>query len=691
MTLRPTPCRSRLLAVATFVLAAFALAPRPSPAQAVSSVSKNAAAAAPVSPFHGEVVEDIIARVNDQVISSSDYARAEQELEQQAGQRNMSPADLDDQKRQLLRDLIDNQLLLSKGKQLGITGEAETIRQLDELRKQNNLDSMEALEKAAEQQGVSFADFKQSIQNRVITSQVIRDEVGRRISILPGDERQFYQDHPDQFTTPEQIKLSEILVPTADADNAAEVAAAQTKADALEAQLKSGKDFADVAKSSSGGSTAAQGGALGDFKRGQLAKVLEDDTFSLKPGEYTAPIRTKQGFVILKVDAHTPSGLQPFEQVQGQVEDALGMQKMQPALRAYLTRLREEAYIDIKPGYVDTGSSKNETRPIFSAYQPPAPKKKKAAVQRTRFSGRGRSGTPAQVASKSAPAAPAPPAGVPSLAEVPGGSGAAATSPAGSAAAGAAPAVAAAQTPAATTSSNKTTAATQKPGKREKVRFGQAPREALPAADSRTQDAGASVANGNSSTTETAIAQNDSNAAATSGNVAGNVRYANGENATEDQTVEKKGKTRFSQRATLTKAAKADKKAKANADPLAPPPPDAQEIADKSTQDRPLGLAGDTSRKAPKPKPTSKTRYSDEAGKKSDAATPVTGPDANAPSTPVGLSGQTTPYHEPSPQAPPGSDAPVTTQSTPTGSGDPLGPPSPAAQPPAQPNQPPQR
>ncbi len=686
MTLRATSFRFPLLAVATLVLAAFALTPRASHAQAVSSVSKNAAAAAPVSPFHGDVVEDIIARVNDQVISTSDYTRAEGELEQQASQRNMSPADLEDQKRQLLRDLVDNQLLLSKGKQLGITGEAETVRQLDELRKQNNLDSMEALEKAAEQQGVSFADFKQSIQNRVITSQVIRDEVGRRITILPGDERQYYQDHPDQFTTPEQVKLSEILVPTADADNTAEIGKAQAKADELEAQLKAGKDFAELAKASSGGSTAAQGGALGDYKRGQLAKVLEDDTFSLKPGEYTAPIRTKQGFVILKVDAHTPSGLQPFDQVQGQVEDALGMQKMQPALRTYLTRLREEAYIDIKPGYVDTGSSKNETRPIFSAYQPPAPKKKKKAVQRTRFSGRGRNGSGTQIARKTAPAAPAPPAGVPSLADVPGGSSAAATPPAGSA-----PAVAATQTPATATAAEttpaKTTAVTQKPGKREKVRFGQAPREALPAADTRTEDAGASSANGNGSNAETAIAQNDSGA----GNVAGDVRYANGASATEDQTTEKKGKTRFSQRATLTKAAKADKKAKAKADPYAPPAPDAQEIADKSTQDRPLGLEGDTSRKAPKPKPTGKTRYSDEAGKKDDTPTPVTGPDANAPATPVALSGQTTPYHEPSPQAPPGSDAPVTTQSTPTGSGDPLGPTVPAAQPPAQSNQPPQR
>ncbi len=663
--------QATLLAVATFALAA-----TPLNAQSVAPVSKNAAAAAPQSPYHGDVVEDIIARVNDQVISSSDYDRAMQELEQQAKQRNMSPLELDEQKHQLLRDLIDNQLLLSKGKQLGITGEAETIRQLDELRKQNNLDSMEALEKAAEQQGVNFADFKASIQNRVITSQVIRDEVGRRINITQADEQAYYDAHKDQFVTPEQVKLSEILVPTPDPDNVGEVAKAQAKADDLEAQLKSGKDFAALAKADSGGSTAAQGGALGDFKRGSLAKVLEDDTFDLKAGQFTAPIRTKQGFVILKVDEHIPAGQQSFGQVQGQIEDAIGMEKMNPALRQYLTRLREEAYIDVKPGYVDSAASKNETRPIFSAYQPPATKKKKKAVARTRFSSaRGRRG---KVLVAKTPAAAAPvPANVPSLADVANGTAAA---------------TAAATPPAAgSSSSSKTTqtASVQKPGKREKVRFGQAPRETLPSADTRTQDAGAAAANGNTSDAETA-------SAAQGNNTAPGAHYENGDSATETEAAQKKTKTRFSARAAEYKAAKAEKKRAAKVDQYPTPPPDGQEIADHSVQDKPLGLNGDTSKAPPKPKPTSKTRYSDEAGTKkasTDQQT-VTGPGAStgtAPPTPSAVgqqqpAAQTQPYQEPSPARSPGTTPPVQTQSTPTGSGDPMGNPAPGST-----TQPPQR
>ena len=640
-----------LLAAATLALAAW-----PIYAQTVSAPSKNAAAAAPQSPYHGDVVEDIIAQVNDQVISSSDYQHAEQELEAQAKQRNMTQVDLDFQKSQLLRDLIDNQLLLSKGKQLGITGEAETIRQLDELRKQNHLDSMEALEKAAEDQGVSFADFKASIQNRVITSQVIRDEVGRRINITQADEQQYYDEHKDQFTTPESVKLSEILIPTADPDNAAQVATARTRADELESQLKSGKDFAAVAKASSGGSTAAQGGALGDYKRGSLGTVLEDATFPLKAGEFTAPIRTKQGFVILKVDDHTAPGLQPFQQVEPQVEDAIGTQKMAPALRQYLTRLREEAFIDVKPGYIDVGASKDETRPIFSAYQPPQGKKKKKTVARTRFSGRGRT----RIARTAPPAAAAPaPVNAPSLADVPGGSGAAP----GTSAATSAP-LADSSSSSAKPTQTASARPPLKPGNREKVRFGQAPRENLPAADSTTEDAGASTANGNSSNAETA-----QNTAAPA-----NVSYENGDSATEQQAVQKKVKTRFSQQGAKVKAAKLEKKRQAKIDPYPPPAVSSQETADKSVQDRPLGLEGDTSKAPPKPKPTSKTRYSDEAGKK-----------ASAPGASEGAASENgtaqPPDQEPSPQRPPGANPPVPAQTTPTGSGDPLGPPTPAPQP----------
>jgi peptidyl-prolyl cis-trans isomerase SurA len=132
-----------------------------------------------------------------------------------------------------------------------------------------------------------------------------------------------------------------------------------------------------VAKKNSDGPTAAQGGDLGLFKRGALSKELEDTTFAMKAGAVTDVIRTKQGFVILKVTEHQTAGIPSMKQMEPRIQDALYYQKLQPALRAYLKKLREEAYIDIRSGYVDTGASPNQTKPVETAGKEASSKKLK--------------------------------------------------------------------------------------------------------------------------------------------------------------------------------------------------------------------------------------------------------------------------------------------------------------------------
>ncbi len=321
------------------------------------------------------VVEDVIVRVNDGIISRSDVERAQAQLQSEIAQNPSAAGDPAERERNLLRDLIDQQLLLSKGKELNINADAEVVRRLDEIRKQNNFATMEELEKAARSQNVSFEDFKANIRNSVITGNVVRDEVGRTIRLSRADEQKYYDAHKDEFAQPEQVRLSEILVPTAANADDNTIAAAQKSAEDIYARLKAGGDFAATAKSSSGGPTAAQGGDLGLFQHGKLAPVLEQKTFALPAGGYTEPTRTRQGFVILKATEHQQAGTPPLAQVEGEVQNAMYQEAVQPALRAYLTRLREEAYIDLRPGFVDSGASAKETKPVFAAYVAPAPKK----------------------------------------------------------------------------------------------------------------------------------------------------------------------------------------------------------------------------------------------------------------------------------------------------------------------------
>lgn len=360
-----------------------------------------------LASLYGMPVEQIIARVNDQVITNSDVTRAQTQLDQEARQNNWTLEQVKEGQTTLLRDLIDQQLLISKGKQLGITGDTELIKRLDEIRKENHLDSLDDLQKAVEQQGISYEDFKANIRNSIITQQVVRDEVGSKMQMSEADMRAYYNDHKADFTHEESVHLNEILIPTSENSTSDELAKADAEAKDLEAKLKAGASFTDLAKKYSKGPTAAQGGDLGDFRRGALAKVLEDQTFDLPVGGHTAPIRTRQGYIILQVTEHVPGGTQPMQKVEPQIEQAIYMQKIGPAVRAYLTRLRDEAYIDIRPGYTDSGASPNETKPTFAAYTPPQPKKKKKEKARyDNTTGRYSHATtkaPEQVASATAP------------------------------------------------------------------------------------------------------------------------------------------------------------------------------------------------------------------------------------------------------------------------------------------------
>ena len=549
---------SRSLYIPAILILGASLTAAPLLAQTASGAAATEEAPAPAN---SKVVEDIVARVNDQIITQSDYDRAAEQMRAEGAQQSASPQEIDDRKKNLLRDLIDQQLLLSKGKDLGITGEAELVNRLDDIRKQNHLDSMEDLEKAAQEQGVSYEDFKASIRNGIITQQVIQDEVSRHVQLNQADVQAYFKAHQSEFAHPESVHLREILIatPAGSAADSPEVTAAGQQAEAIETKLKGGANFEELAKTSSSGPGADRGGDLGEFRRGMLAKQLEDQTFSLKAGQFTEPIRTKQGFVILEVAEHTPAGEASFKDVQEQVEEAVFSQQMQPALRDYLTKLREAAYVDIKPGFVDTGASPDEIHPSYSAYVPPGPKKKKKFV-RVRFTSKpqpaSNSGNTQTAGTTAAPARLRPPQAKPAA-------------------------------PVASASNE----SVQSPGKREKVRFGQAPQQSLPAAQSPSESTSGAAA------TQTANAANPDLPAVDFGNATG----------AEAQDQEKEGKTRFSQRPIVHKAKKPKDSSDADKDTAPSPSPD--ELATQKVQDTPLGLTEQPAKTKKKKEKGEKTRY----------------------------------------------------------------------------------
>jgi peptidyl-prolyl cis-trans isomerase SurA len=312
------------------------------------------------------VIEEVIARVNNEVITRSDLERARGEMQQEAQQDcpKCTPQEINErvatEDKNVLRDLIDNSLLVQHGKDLGVNVEADVVKRLDEIRIQNNIASMEELETQIDKSGVSFEDFKNNIRNQLLQQEVIRHEVGSKIILDHAQLQKYYDEHKSEFVRPELVTLREIFVST-EGKQESEMPALRKKADDLLQRVKNGEDFGELAKHFSDGSTAKQGGDLGRFEHGQLAPNIEQAVFALQRLQMTDVIPTKTGFLILQVGEHYAAGQQPEDKVENEITDRLYNEQLRPALRAYLEMLREDSYVSVKPGYTDTAAVPTST------------------------------------------------------------------------------------------------------------------------------------------------------------------------------------------------------------------------------------------------------------------------------------------------------------------------------------------
>lgn len=344
----------------------------PEPEAAKPKTTPPPAAKPKASAEEGRVVEEIIARVNNEIITKSEYdkslASAEEDAKQECDNK-CTPQQLasatEERKKSALRDLIDQSLLVQRGKDLGISVETDVIKQLDQIRQGNKLPDMEALEKAVTAQGLNWEDFKNNIRSHLITQKVIGQEVGSHITIAESDARKFYDDHKGEFIGPESVALAEIVVST-DGKKEAELPDLKKKAETALKRVQDGENFGEIAKRMSDGSTKDQSGYLGTYKRGELAKQIEDKVFTMKRNQLTEVMETKQGYLILQVLEHYDEGQQAFEKVKDRIMNQLYEERMQPALKAYLKTLREQSYVVIKPAYVEAagGAGNSEIQEV---------------------------------------------------------------------------------------------------------------------------------------------------------------------------------------------------------------------------------------------------------------------------------------------------------------------------------------
>src|SRR6266481_5027314 len=309
-----------------------------------------------------KVIEQIVAKVNGDIITRGELEHSRQAMEADLKQQKAPEAKmqelLKEREADALKDQIDTLLLVQKAKELNINVDAEITRELADIQLQNKITDPDKFHIwVQEQAGMPFEDVRQQMKNKALQQRVIRQEVGGRLTgLIPRAELlKYYDEHKSELVRQEQVFLREILL-SAVGKTPEQVAAAEKRAKDILARVKKGEKFPELARDTSDAESAKNFGEIGWFKKSDLNPSLQH-LFKEKRGYLTDVMKTENGFVIFKLEERHEEGLAPFEEVENEITEKLYVPRMQPKVREYLTKLREQAFLEIRQGYVDSGAA----------------------------------------------------------------------------------------------------------------------------------------------------------------------------------------------------------------------------------------------------------------------------------------------------------------------------------------------
>ncbi len=324
-------------------------------------VSTLLALTASLSAAEIRVLEEIVAKVNGDIITRGEIERTRKGLEGELKAQSIPAARakeiLAEKDKNGLREQIDNLLLVQRAKELSINVDPEVTRRIAQIQMESKLTDPDKFQQwVRDQAGIPFEDFKAQMRNQILTQRVVGQEVGSKISIPKAEVQKYYDEHKGEFIRKEQVFLREILI-SSEGKTGADLAAAEKKARDIQARAKKGEKFHELARDNSDAASAKELGDLGAWKKGQLDKQIEDIVFKEKKGFITDVLKMPTGFLILRVDERHEEGQAAFEEVENEIMERLYAPRMEPKLREHLTKLRETAFLEIRQGFVDTGAA----------------------------------------------------------------------------------------------------------------------------------------------------------------------------------------------------------------------------------------------------------------------------------------------------------------------------------------------
>ena len=299
----------------------------------------------------GKVVNTIAAVVNDEVVTLYDVNREAQPVIREAEKKSAIDAATRTQiRRAALEHLIDKRLLDQKIKELGIKVTEEEIKQaIDDVKKQNNMTSQEMLVAALASQGLTFEQYRTQLQEQIEKLKLVSMEVRAKIHVAESEMLEYYEANRAKYSEEDTFRARHIFFKTSEKAPAEDIKRTMNTALLVLAEAKSGKDFAELAKTYSEDPAARKdGGALGSFKKGDMMPELEGAILVMKPGEVSELVYTTSGFHIIKLEERTSGKMKSFESVKIEIEDVLYRKKSEERFNQWAKDLRAKASIEMK-------------------------------------------------------------------------------------------------------------------------------------------------------------------------------------------------------------------------------------------------------------------------------------------------------------------------------------------------------
>jgi len=315
-----------------------------------------------VAPIRGDVIEQVLVKVNGDIITKTELEQRQVAVLRQRMQGQIDPEALKNDETlkkmlvevtpQVIVNAIDELLLFQRGRELGYRLSDDQFKAVvANIRKENKLEDEAKFQQALAQEGMSMDDLRRQLERQMVIEQVQRQEVGSKLTITEEEARQYYARHPEDFTDPAAVTLREIFVEVPSTEGNVNVARdeeGQKKIADARARVLKGDDFAKVAAEMSDSPSKANGGIIGPFAHSDMSPQLQQMVDKMKPGEITPVIRTTKGYQVFKLESMTAKQLQPFDKVRDLIADKVAAQRTRVEMRKFLARLRDQAIIEWK-------------------------------------------------------------------------------------------------------------------------------------------------------------------------------------------------------------------------------------------------------------------------------------------------------------------------------------------------------